>query len=1382
MKTPQRLLLLGLAGTLASTAFAYDSPSAKAPVPAHACPWIETRQPDIRTIFLWKFISEKDRDAEVATFLEKGDLGELTAGKGGVAEGLGESAAATEPKLGGDARPVADTGRFGGGLAVNGAGFAEGSVNLTGLLKLEGGFTVDFWFRAGASGDLRSHSGEGMPSSRSSASLPHWGGGAPAPEDGVPDAGNILLSIPDAAGKPLMTATWSGATSVVFTVAGKEGLRVPCRATHDGWHHLALAIDAPRGQPDNARIFLTVDGQTAQAKPIEDNVNPIVPVPWFKGMAAKVGARLQVGGAPGVGGLRGVLDEVRLAKGVNYLYPWNRGAQELARQPKALEMKSPFFKNLQRVTHFGFDGTLKPETAAPLNWTGKDDAALFQGGLQGQALDLSKIDQAGFKIPGYYFLPEKDGTIEFWFRPLDWNNFFLGGYDGEGVQFYHLMQLRSKEAPYGTPTKDLEVLRGRSAKTGNLPWQKFHPGTWTHVLISVQDSARTVYVNGRQQALWQAGYVTQGHPYAQEPLKKWLERTGGKDVDDTWTWQFAPSPTLIDEFSVYSRGLSDEEAWNAYARWLPDATEQMKAMPLLRAECEYFAHSWDNVEKFVARVEALAIKDLQPASADFLLRNEKGETVWTVEKQPLDAGGTTTFTWQKPLPFGRYAVTVRSRAGDGTVLKEEKQEYVRERPAWLGNTLGEERTVPKSWTPITVAGRKLGIIGRELELGANGLPARIETLKKSLLAAPVKIRITTAAGPAEMTGKGPEFTETAPDRVAWKTVLEGGGLKADLDAWMEFDGLLYCAVTLKPAGGAELTLAELDVDVPMNPEAATQLLVNGGGGDFRASLTGRNPVPAVRPGSPQAGTGSVWDSLEKPYPAFCRADGVTNFMPHIWLGADDIGLYFGAENDQGWTVDGPKPAQEVVREENATIFRMNVIREPTFIPAAGRRFHFILLPTPAKPEPADWRHQMLSGGVNFGACDTFGGFDLKGGAFRLEPQSWEHAAEMAPKCRQKWGGRCILYADAAHPELGPAFRDWNHDMFAGTGRLAWTPECEDYAVWAVNEFLKRGVIDGIYWDDVSVGYTYSLASTGYAYAGSPNGRRVGFTALAQRRVNMRLWRLFEAAGKEPCIWAHMTFCYEVPLFSFCRYLSNCEFVTGVEFPNPRDAMDMWSPETLRWLAGSAKWGTGYQNLSTLPRALPGGGAAQQWAYPQRRTETGLYLTSDIMGPADGLGQVLAREKVFAGPVTAYPWWKSAAVVTLQTPAGAKVYAGVYALEDRAVVILFNGDREEREVGVELVAGKLLPGATEVVWRDIDPGLQPPAKTMASAKEIKEATAMVGDFAEKEKPADDAALEDLLNGTTPEGRAQERLKLRTEGNKARVVIRPRDYRVLEANRQ
>ena len=320
---------------------------------------------------------------------------------------------------------------------------------------------------------------------------------------------------------------------------------------------------------------------------------------------------------------------------------------------------------------------------------------------------------------------------------------------------------------------------------------------------------------------------------------------------------------------------------------------------------------------------------------------------------------------------------------------------------------------------------------------------------------------------------------------------------------------------------------------------------------------------------------------------------------------------------------------------------------------------------------------------------------------------------------------------------------------------------------------------------MSVGNTYSLDSTAYEYAGSKNGRRVGFTSLAMRRVNMRLWRLFEAAGREPCIWAHMTVCYEVPLFSFCRYLSNGEFVTGVEPYGKRDAMDFWTPETLQILGPAEKWGAGVNFLTTLPRQLPLGPAAEQWAYPQRRAEDAVYATSGIQTFSDGLTRKLVAEKVYDTPLRFFPWWRADEVVKVAKPEDANVRSAVYADDGRAIIFVSNFDRDvEHEVAVELDLAKLFPnrkGGGSVTWRDLDPGLDPPKVAVANAAEIAKETAAAKDAGldGKEQPLDDEAIGDLLEGTSPEGRAKGRLELKVEGSKARVVIRPRDYRVLEA---
>ena len=1316
-----------------SAALAWDSPTPMAPVPEHSCRWVETRKPDIHAVFLWKFTTEEDRAGALDELLSGDDLSALLETDDASLLGGAARSEAVEPTLAAGARVKSGIGRFGGGLELDGAGRASCRVPLAALLNGDGGLTLDFWFR-------------------------------PA---GMPTASAYLFVFGDLLGQPLLSAMLTPDRQVVLRADDTPRLAVPLRDTADGWHHFAFIIDNSRGHLPFATMVLTVDGETAAATlPSHQQ-----PVPWMQGVLDRLGDGVTVGAPSGETGLAGVVDEVLLARGVRRTYPWDLGVQERERRdPDRLALRAPFFRQGDVLTRFHFDGDLAPEAFAGRSWAGNADASHFQPGLNGQALDLSHIDETGFEMKGFYTIPETNGTIEFWFRPLDWDNFYVGEYDGRDVPFTWLMTLTSKEALYGTATKNIEARRGRACRDMSILWEKIHPGTWTHVLISIANGSPTPYVNGKRQKQWQVGLVLRGHPHSREPLQKWRERTGGQDVDDTWTLAFVKSPTLVDEFSVYSWPMNAEEAWNAYARWLPDEVAATKPLPVFDVDFDYVAHSWDMREKLNIDVTCLPVDDVQPASADCELRNAEGALLLAVERQALEEGGTTTFTVNQALLFGRYSAVVRSRGADGRVLKEEKLEYVRERPEWLGNTLGEERTVPAPWTPIDVRERTLGVIGREIDLGSNGLPARIETLGRDILAA----RVTVRASGVELTGRGISFGEVAPDRVAWTARLAGGRVEAELEGRLEFDGLVYVAVNLRGSAVDALT-----VDFPLDAEEATQMLANGGGSNFRASWIAK-PIPE--------GQGSVWNSLDKPYPAFVRAHGLNNFMPHIWVGGDGSGLYFGGENDQGWTVNTNTPAQEIVREDGAVVFRMNVIREPTPIGAQGHRFHFVILPTPAKPEPPDWRYQMLAGGVNFGSCDTFGGFDMKtdpadpspGDSFRLEPRSWEHAAAQAPQCRAKWG-RCILYADASWPGLGPNFHDWRHDMWAGTGRVAWTPEFEDYAVWAVNEFLTRGLIDGVYWDDVSVGYTYSLASTAYAFAGSENGRRVGFTALAQRRVNMRLWRLFQAAGKEPCIWAHMTVCYEVPLFSFCRYLSNCEFVTGVDFPGKRDAMDVWSPDTLRILGGSAKWGTGYHNLSTLPRSLPDSAAAKQWLYPQARTETALYVTSDTMTPADGLGRRLVEEHIFDGAVRAYPWWNADEVLDVSAPTGAAVRASAYVLSGRVIAVVANWDRKERDVTVQLKPEAFRWAEKGVAWRDLDPGLEPPEAAVASAEEMAAVQAGAGqaDLLGETDATGDVAIEDLLDGTTPEERAQDRLNLRTERDGARVLVRPRDYRVLEA---
>ena len=1333
-------LLAGLAGFTLTYGYLWSPPSM--PVPEHLKAWEEMKEPDHRSLFLLKFSTEDDQDDILDDLLDSDDLMGFLEGDGDLGPSM-TSTDAIEAALAGDASVVANAGFFGGGLVVNGQGHASRRVPIASIFRDGDALTLDFWFKANA--------------------LPPAGQSA------------VLATMEDSRQSPLIVLEVSAEGQVQLKVAGEVRLEVPFNTDEASWNHLVLVW---------SQYFMTLmvndrlDRAPAAHHWNRDN-HPVslellntfrLPEPdWLAGLYRQAGNRITVGGAPGAPGLVGVVDEVRLSRGERFFYRWDLAWLDRVDASSVPELAAPYFRNSDVLTRFRFDGTLEPEVLAAEGWGGDASRARFQPGVSGQALDLSQIRDAGFAIQGMALPPQIDGTIEFWFRPLDWDNFYRASYHGTDMTPAKILaQLQGERL-----RRPLRIMTGTPGSHARIPWTRIHPGAWTHVILSVEDGRTRVYLNGKPQYFGQVG----------------LDRPDGRAP---WDMVFANSNTLIDEFSIYPWGMSAHEAWNAYARWLPEADALMEPLPLFDIHFRYIAHSWSGVERLEIDIDCMPVDGVRPEYADVALYDASGHLLKSFERHPLESNASTTFVIRQPLDFGQYKLTVRSQTANGEVLSESEMDYVRERPEWYENTLGLERTVPSPWEPMELEGHTLSLWGRSVKLGLNGLPAEMVALDRELLAAPATfwVRLEGQEEAQALAGKVLEFTEVAGDRIAWKAEAGGDGLKAVIEGWMEFDGLVYVDVTLYPENDTHqdsVTVESLQIEFPMDPEYATQLIANGGGNNFRQSWIARM-IPGAGEGAPgDRNLVSVWNSLAQPYPSFNRAWSLVNFMPHIWVGGDATGLYFGAENDKGWTVCDQVAAQEILRAHDAVVFRLNIIRESTIIPDEGHHFHFTLLPTPAKPEPDNWRHDVVLGGNNFTAVDSFAAAEMKtdpfdpqsGDSFNLEPRSWEHAENMSRQLRDRTG-RAILYGDVSWPRPGPAFQDWNHDMFNGAGRIAWIPEFEDYFVWAMHAFLERGLVDGIYLDDVSVGYTLSLDGTAYAFD-NERGRRPGFTALAQRRALMRLWRLFLAHDMEPNIKLHMTYAYEVPMFSFATYLYNAEIFSGIDHPKPRDAMHEWPAERIRILAGAGKWGAGHPFISTLPRSF--GEMDANWVYRQVRAEDAVFMTADVPGAASpwrngpNLSQVVRQHGIFDPGVKGYPFWMSDRWITVEAPEGAAINASLYLHDDRAYVFIANRDTEPREVTIQRVKDALFPDASRVTWRDLDPGLAMPESRIADAGEL-EGLRDGLESADQASDGMDWNIDDLMEGGTASERALEQLKLRVDGERATFVIRPRDYRLLE----
>jgi len=278
---------------------------------------------------------------------------------------------------------------------------------------------------------------------------------------------------------------------------------------------------------------------------------------------------------------------------------------------------------------------------------------------------------------------------------------------------------------------------------------------------------------------------------------------------------------------------------------------------------------------------------------------------------------------------------------------------------WWNTTRGSIEKVVSPWTPVTLKGNTLGIWGREMEIGAAGLPARVSTQGKEILAAPGRLVATLADG-KELTAEGVK-TKTRFDQDHRKIVeveSQLGDIAVTSEVRAEFDGLYKVTLTLTPK--APTAVKSLRVVLPY-AVALAEYLHAATTGTAGGSYYGFTPK----------GEGRVWD---------CRALGdktmkVGSFIPYIWLGSTTGGLCWFADSDQGWIPTDETPAIEIQRppSREATADKgevdlvLNLISSMATLDAP-RTITFALQASPVKPMAKAWRTDNWRCGDTFFLC------------------------------------------------------------------------------------------------------------------------------------------------------------------------------------------------------------------------------------------------------------------------------------------------------------------------------------------------------------------------------------------------------------------------------
>jgi len=615
------------------------------------------------------------------------------------------------------------------------------------------------------------------------------------------------------------------------------------------------------------------------------------------------------------------------------------------------------------------------------------------------------------------------------------------------------------------------------------------------------------------------------------------------------------------------------------------------------------------------------------------------------------------FSFAPSIP-GKYKIRagIKDSLGKTEILEEGSFEY--NTFQWEHNNLGISDQVIPPYTPLKRSGNNVDAVLRRYQLGNDGLPQQVFSEGRKLLAAPVSFRITVNGKKEKVIAKNAiDFTVTRPNEIRYRADWNAGKLKGSTKAFFDYDGMLKLTVDFSLPPTDKLT--NFDLVIPVNQEISKLLHVLSDTG--KASFIGNVPK----------GKNPVWESMFIEHNSGLEVDGKVNrfpgtFVPYIWIGNEDRGFCWYANNDKDWLPDDKQSVTLVNRYANHSEIVIRFVTKPSRL-NRPRSITFALQATPTKPmpeKPANWRKitfgmpkiagthraSVLGSAFHWGGEDYFSfaprgndetifrifkdirngkasqealdkwiqGYDTKAPHYAVMLRSFRNGISMI---RSK-PDTIIPYTDmrgltVQEPEF-PVYKDeWLMGDYAPVkwkkyeGRFGYsvlTPKSrQDFILWNLNRMLKSGAIDGIYFD-----VNYPKASrnvvSGNAYYDDNGNLRTGCDLFESRELFKRCAVLTWQNRGYNLNMAHMSFTLIAPLHTWAGSILDWEARYGMS-----DFQERFSKEYVRTLSLGTQTGCVPVVLGSL--GITGKGDR----YRIQRTLLGMILTHEIKDWALGWG-------------------------------------------------------------------------------------------------------------------------------------------------------------------
>ncbi len=162
---------------------------------------------------------------------------------------------------------------------------------------------------------------------------------------------------------------------------------------------------------------------------------------------------------------------------------------------------------------------------------------------------------------------------------------------------------------------------------------------------------------------------------------------------------------------------------------------------------------------------------------------------------------------------------------------------------WLNSTVGIDDSITKGFIPVNVIGNRVCILGRNMEIAENGLPAAITTFfgpsnqmigdrGEPLINSSFRFVIELEDGktirlkPGRLT-----FTEKNSSRAVWTVLNTSPGFDLECTGRLEFDG--FVDYRLKLTAKTDVRVKDIRLEIPMNKQKAEYMMGLNHEGGFR---------------------------------------------------------------------------------------------------------------------------------------------------------------------------------------------------------------------------------------------------------------------------------------------------------------------------------------------------------------------------------------------------------------------------------------------------------------------------------------------------------------------------------------------------------------------